>query len=214
MTPDLPDVEVLVAGATAAHRRLWDTVAPITDEVARQPSLLPGWSVGHVLSHIARNADSHIRVLEGAQAGEQRHQYPGGSEQRADDIEAGSSRSAAELVVDVRDSIDRLEATWAAMTPETWKGTGFRSGGGLWTAPHTVFSRWREVEIHHADLGLAYGPDDWDEDYVAVELARQLSVLPQRLDRGGRRDLLAWIVGRADQPGLDLQAGEPSTFNV
>jgi len=34
-----------------------------TDADVRAPSLLPGWTRGHVLSHIARNADGITRTL-------------------------------------------------------------------------------------------------------------------------------------------------------
>jgi maleylpyruvate isomerase len=33
------------------------TAAALTDGQAREASLLPGWSRGHVLTHLARNAD-------------------------------------------------------------------------------------------------------------------------------------------------------------
>ena len=36
---------------------------------APAPSRLPGWTVGHVLTHLARNADSMVRVLGAAEAG-------------------------------------------------------------------------------------------------------------------------------------------------
>ncbi len=44
----------------------------------RGPSLLPEWSDGHVLTHLARNADSVVRRMEGAARGELVDQYPGG----------------------------------------------------------------------------------------------------------------------------------------
>ena len=59
------------------------------------PSLLPDWSVGHVLSHIARNADSMLRMLAGLP------QYWKGGESREADIELGAGRSWVELVADV-----------------------------------------------------------------------------------------------------------------
>ena len=67
----------------AAQATLLAAIADLTDEVARGPSRLPGWSVGHVLTHLARNADSVVWRLEGAALGELRDQYPGGLEQRA-----------------------------------------------------------------------------------------------------------------------------------
>ncbi|MET0910545.1 MAG: maleylpyruvate isomerase N-terminal domain-containing protein, partial [Ilumatobacteraceae bacterium] len=45
---------------------------------AELPSLLPGWTRGHVLTHIARNADSFVRLLEAAGRGEVVTQYAGG----------------------------------------------------------------------------------------------------------------------------------------
>jgi maleylpyruvate isomerase len=190
------------------------TVDGLTDDAVRQPSLLPGWTVGHVLTHIARNADSHVRLLEGALAGEQRTQYPGGSEQRARDIEAGSDRAAAELVVDVHQTGERLEATWAAMTAQAWSGGGLFDDGSLWPAPLIVFHRWREVEVHHADLGLGYNPSDWPADYVAIELPRQLATLPDRLDLVRQRRLTAWLLGREPHPPPGPPDTGPAVFRA
>ena len=50
-----PDLERDLAGARSAHARLLVTIASLTDSQARQPSLLPDWSVGHVLTHIAQD---------------------------------------------------------------------------------------------------------------------------------------------------------------
>jgi len=83
-------------------------LAGLTDGDARRPSLLPDWTIAHTLTHIARNADSHVLMLEAASGGEIGAQYPGGMEQRNADIEAGAGRSAAELVADVADSNSRL----------------------------------------------------------------------------------------------------------
>jgi maleylpyruvate isomerase len=210
----LPDVHVLVSGATAAHQRLAVTVEGLDDEVARRPSLLPDWTVGHVLSHIARNADSHVRMLEGALAGETRTQYPGGTDQRAADIETGSTRPANQLVADVRATCQRLEATWATMTDEAWNGGGIFPDGSPWPAPLIVFHRWREVEVHHADLGLGYGPDDWPDAYVAIELTRQLAALPDRVDATRRLRLTAWLLGREPQPSLGPLVSDGTVFRV
>ena len=42
------------------------------------PSLLPGWTRGHLLTHIAGNARSFLRQLEGAESGHPAQRYPGG----------------------------------------------------------------------------------------------------------------------------------------
>jgi maleylpyruvate isomerase len=48
-----------------ATGRLLATAAALTDAQAREPSLLPGWTRGHVLTHIARNADGMVNLPRG-----------------------------------------------------------------------------------------------------------------------------------------------------
>jgi maleylpyruvate isomerase len=198
---DRPADDEAIAGATAAHRALLRTVSGLTDEQARSACLLPGWTVGHLLTHIARNADSHARMLAAALDGEVVAQYAGGTEQRASDIAAGADRAAADLVADVDASAAALEAVWLRMTPTAWAGHGRNADGSSWPCVAMPFHRWREVEVHHVDLGLGYTAADWPDDYVRRELATGLRLLPDRLDEAGRRAALAWLLGRADFPG-------------
>ena len=53
----------------AATGQLLQTVAQFTDADVRAPSLLPTWSRGHVLTHLARNADGGRRLLLWARTG-------------------------------------------------------------------------------------------------------------------------------------------------
>ncbi len=79
------------------------------------------------------------------------------------------------------------------------------------------FRRWREVEIHHADLGLpGFTFDEWPADYVREELRRLGMVAASRTPMGvgatgglpgavlalpePRR--LAWLTGRLRSPDL------------
>ena len=58
MAGDLPrDLQRELDGVVAAHAALGQALDVLTDEQVRSPFLLPGWSVGHVLTHLARNAD-------------------------------------------------------------------------------------------------------------------------------------------------------------
>jgi hypothetical protein len=60
-----------------------------------------------------------------------------------------------------------------------------------------VFSRWREVVVHHGDLGL--GPVELPPALVTTWLERELPHLGERTDRAA---LLAWVIGRGDAPEL------------
>ncbi len=197
------ELAATIAACTAAHRRLQATVASVDDEVVRRPTLLPGWTVGHVLTHLARNAESHAGMLDAALDDRAVEQYPGGHEQRGRDIEAGAGRTAEELRADVNATMAALETAWARMTPRAWRGHGLVRGAE-WPCRWLPFHRWREVEIHHVDLGLGYTPLDWPEDYVARELPLALATVPERLAAGGRAQALAWLLGRAGQPSLQL----------
>ena len=202
-----------LAGAARAHRALEATIADLSDDQAREPSLLPGWSRGHVVTHIARNADSFTRMVCGAQRGEVLEQYPGGPQQRAGDIEAGSGRSAAELIADVRRSNEELEAAWEATDAASWQRQGIATVGPV-TLDDLPFRRWREAGVHHADLGLDYRWGDLPTDYVRLELDRMTMMWNSRLPMGmtglpaaalavSDHHRLAWLMGRADIDGLE-----------
>jgi hypothetical protein len=60
-----------------------------------------------------------------------------------------------------------------------------------------VLSRWREVVVHHGDLGL--GPVPLPPALVEVWLPRELPGLAARSDPA---ELLAWVIGRGDPPVL------------
>lgn len=179
---------------------------------AATPSVLPGWTQGHVLTHIARNADSFIGMLTAAERGESLAQYPGGWEQRNGDIEAGAARPWGELVEDVRSSAATLEAAFADHT--RWDVAGVALNGGRFPVEEIPFRRWREVLIHHTDLGdPGFASQDWPVDYVREELGRQTMAWNARQPMGatglpaaalGAPELarLLWLLGRTELDGL------------
>jgi maleylpyruvate isomerase len=205
--------ERALAGVLAAHRTLAARLEGLTDEQTRQPSLLPGWTVGHVLTHIARNADGLRNMLEGAMRGETAAMYPGGLEQRGTDIEAGATRPAAHLVADVVAANERLEAAFAAMTDDAWAGSGIAAFGPV--AMRDVPTRRRtEVEAHLADAGLGYSWRDWPTEFVRVEIQRLTMLWNSRQPMGltglppaalavDEHQRAAWLLGRADIDGLE-----------
>jgi maleylpyruvate isomerase len=184
----------------AAHARLDARAEHITDEQARSPSRLPGWTVAHVLTHLARNADGHVRRLEGALRGEDVPRYPGGPAQRDSEIEDGARRPATSIAADLAAASGRLELAWDRSAAAGWPHPEFRSGDH-WPASASPVRRLREAEVHHVDLGLGYEPSDWPEDYVAWELPVLLATVPDRVHRtGDARDLVAWLSGRRPAP--------------
>jgi maleylpyruvate isomerase len=201
-----------IAAATAAHVRLLTDLDGLTDVEAWQPSLLPRWTVGHVLTHIARNADGLARMMRAAERGEVGDQYVGGVISRAADIDAGADRPAIALVEDVRMSTFHLEQSWDELTDIGWAGTGQTVRGEM---PITAlpFRRLTEVEVHHADLGLGYTAEDWPDAFVRPELARLTGIWKSRQPMGLTelpRDALAltpnqrlaWLMGRRDIDGV------------
>ena len=187
-----------VDGYVAAQRALNAALEDLGDEQARAPSLLEGRSVGHVLTHVARNADSVVWRLEGAARGEVRDQYPGGLEQRRAEIEAGAGRPASELVADVARNSTAVEEVMAALSPAAWDAPSRTARGVVEPSRDAVFSRWREVVVHHGDLGL--GPVRWPLALVAAWLPRELPRLARRADPAR---LMAWVVRRGPAPDLE-----------
>jgi maleylpyruvate isomerase len=189
-----------IDGCRRAHVALLADLEGLTDDQARQPSRLPGWSVGHLLTHLARNADSVVRRLEGAIRGEVLTQYAGGIEGRAADIESGADRSAAELVADVGASATAVDELITALPLEAWDAHSLTSRGIEENSRAVVFSRWREVAVHHGDLGLNDAAVPLPSDLVADWLPMELSRLPDRCDPGA---LLAWVIGRGPAPDVE-----------
>jgi maleylpyruvate isomerase len=205
-----PDLERL----HHSHARLNQAITGLTDADARRPSLLPGWSVGHVLAHLARNAESVVRRLEGAVRGEVVDQYPGGPAGRAQEIEAGAHASAAELLADVATTSRAVELAAAHLSAvdsgaadpaavgsagQLWDRLGRSVDGVLSPVSGLLRSRRKETEIHHVDLGLGYTPADWPADFVEEHLALEL---PELATRAAPAALLAWLTGRAPAPEL------------
>lgn len=164
----------------AAQHRVLLLLELLDGESARAPSLLPGWSRGHLITHLARNADAQRGMLEGTLRGEVVQMYPGGAEQRQRDIDGGANRSVDELIADYRTSADRLERTWDLMDPVSW-ARSVHARSGIKPATSTIRVRWQELELHSVDLGLDRSAKDIDPRLIAVLLPDLMVGLPPRL---------------------------------
>ena len=220
----------------AATDRLLATATALSDAQAREPSLLPGWSRGHVLTHIARNADGMVNLLRWARTGTQTPMYAS-AESRAADIEAGAGRPAADLAVDVRESAAGLAVEAASMPDDAWTAQVRALNGPPFPALGVLERRLSEVEIHHVDVAAGYSPGDWPGDFLSEALPRVAGSFAGRDDvppclawaegakhpfrlgpeqaspptviiHGQPADLLAWLLGRGDGARLTLVHGD------
>jgi maleylpyruvate isomerase len=199
----------------AGHQRLAELVDGLSEEQAREPSALPGWSRAHVLTHLGGLARAFTRQTRYALAGQLVEVYDGGRAGRDAAIDAGARRAAADLVADVVASDAELDRAWAALHPHQWAlPCRYRDG----TLQQALLCRWREVEVHTADLGLGVTPADWDPtlcahllDFLAPRTPSgvRLTLEPDDHDKtwtsgagtpltvhGHLRDLTAWMAGR------------------
>jgi maleylpyruvate isomerase len=229
------DISMSLASLAEATDRLLVTTGSLTDRQAREPSLLPGWARGHVLSHIARNADGLGNLLRWAHTGTQMPMYAS-AQARDADIEAGAGRCAAELAADVRDSAAEFAERAAGLPAEAWTVPVRALRGGSFPAYGILERRLSEVEIHHVDLGAGYTAGDWPEDFVTDYLPRVADSFSGRPDtpacvispdgsareyrigpaepgatpviiRGPARGLLAWLLGRDSGAALRVGLG-------
>jgi maleylpyruvate isomerase len=216
------DPLVLMTDVDQATERLIRTAEALDDGAVSAPSALPGWSVGHVLTHVARNADAYTNLLTWARTGVETPAYASPTA-RADGIDAGADRPIAEQVADLRAAHERFADAAAAMPAEAW--TFFLAPTGA-SAAAVPWARLREVEVHHVDLGRGYTPEDWT-DAFALRLLREivtgctdetfsLVLRPHGVDHalrigtaadaptvgGPTRSIAAWLAGRGD--GADL----------
>ena len=163
------------------------------------PSRLSGWTVGRLLSHIARNADSVTRRLDASARGERIDQYVGGAAARAAEIEHGAHRTYEDLCADVESSSAVLLAAARVMPEGAWT-FATTAVSGIDQAAHVVLRRRvREVVLHHSDLNIGFEPDQWPSEVVNELLLEGLPMLSSRTEPSA---LAGWLTGRASAPEL------------
>jgi len=166
----------------AATQRLIDEARIITEPDLRAPSLLPGWSRAHVLAHLARGADAMRNLLIGARAGQDRPAYAS-SKAREADIDRSAAARAKELVEDLADSAMALRTVARRLPDEAWRYPLHVLDSARFPASQLLTRRLAEVELHHCDLGIGYGHDQWSAFYAAMELDEPMR--SQRAERLG-----------------------------
>jgi len=172
----MDDVRETLAEIDASSERLVKTVAGLSDDDLRGPSRLPGWTRGHVVAHLARNADSLWNLLEWARTGAENPQYVS-AEVRDAGIERNSGRPAEELRAELRIAIDRLALQARTLPEPAWQAMLTARSGWPHPAWYVLNRRWRELEAHHVDLDAGHSSADWTPAYVRWELTDTLTAL-------------------------------------
>lgn len=219
-------LEMLETGADNLARSL----TGLDDTQVAAPSALPGWTRGHVLAHVARNADALVNLLTWARTGVETPMYPS-RQVRDEHIERDAGRSADDHRADIEESQRRFMAAAGDLGDADW-GATIRWGrdAAETTADLVPWLRIVEVEVHHVDLDLGYTPAHWTPDFVRRQLAR--TVEDRRADdtpaltvratdtgaehhlgggtvvAGPQAALLAWLLGRSDGAGLSVESGD------
>jgi maleylpyruvate isomerase len=165
-----PDPDRDAAELRQATERLIDSVAAMPPASVAEPSLLPGWSRGHVLAHLSRNADSLVNLLTWARTGEETAQYAS-SDSRNREIEDGAGRPLTEHLDDLRLSADRLALAIEGIPPQKWAAQVVMRSGRVIAAAEIPYVRLMEVYFHHVDLGLDFTCAHLPEDFATRELA-------------------------------------------
>ncbi|MBU2665799.1 maleylpyruvate isomerase family mycothiol-dependent enzyme [Actinoplanes bogorensis] len=216
------DPLVMLTDVDAATDDLLRTAADLDPTAVGNPSRLPGWTVGHVLTHVARNADALTNLLTWARTGVETPPYAS-AEAREAGIQEGAGRPLREQLEDIRAAHERFADAGAAMPAGAWAFMLPWLGQSAAAVPWT---RLREVTVHHADLGLAYTPADWS-DAFALRLLREIvagadaawpsmRLRPFGIEHaltigdhpdppvvgGPTKSIAAWLTGRGD--GTDL----------
>ncbi|MEV4630876.1 maleylpyruvate isomerase family mycothiol-dependent enzyme [Micromonospora sp. NPDC049523] len=227
------DPLVLIAEVDRATERLLRTAGTLDRSTLAEPSRLPGWSRGHVLTHLARSADALVNLLTGARTGQHVPAYASVAARDAD-IAAGAGRELDAHLDDLRGGAKRFAEACAAMPPQAWTAV-VRSHRGDRVAAMLVWTRLRELEVHHVDLDAGYDPVDWPEGFAqrllheaAGDLATRddvpaLALRPTDAGRtltigpagagptvAGPVHLLAgWLIGRSAGAGLTVTPNGP-----
>ena len=195
----LSDNLVLLAHETGLLMR---TAEAQDDESIRAASLCEGWTRGHVLSHLARNADGLGNLVSWAVTGTPVAMYESAQAREAD-IAAGSTRGAQEIIADLSESAARFAsaATGLAGAPEHAEvemRAGRRVLGG-----QLPTLRLLEVVFHHVDLDAGYTFADADPGFVrrainnAVERMKASGKAPAVSLHGDGGD--TWSIGTGTQ---------------
>lgn len=200
--------DAFAARLKLVHRATQSTVQTVdglTDTQWREPSVLPGWSRAHVVAHLTNHGLGVARALQGLRDG-----HPVAIYDSNDARDRGIDRLAARRPDEIRQAfLSSVTRVYDALhhAADTPAATVERTpGSGRIPVTEVLDTRWREVEIHHADLDAGYSQRDWSPEFVSYFLPLVSHDREPELDlsavSGEPADLAWWLAGRGAGEGL------------
>ena len=217
-----------VASAESLVARFIENLS--NDDVAAD-SLLPNWSRGHVITHLANNARGLSNLIDWALTGVQKDMYVS-VEQRGIDIEDGAKRPGNEIVADFLEQANIFANNLDRLIAGPLLSDEVVLGNGMHVHPHEITTlRERELLVHLVDLGLDYKANDWSFDF-SIKTLKSVSAGKRKervnfrlliagdhtwtMDQNGMTDifgtpqsLAAWLMGREPDDKLVTSDGSP-----
>ncbi|KDN73104.1 hypothetical protein DF19_06120 [Streptomyces olindensis] len=210
------------------HEYFLSCLKQVDDARLEGPSLLPGWTGKHLLSHVGHNARALARLAHWAATGEPTPMYPDASA-RAEEIELGATWPAVQLRDFVVEEQNGLVSALGNITESGWQAPVVTAQGRTVPAGTIPWLRSREVWIHACDLpsggNFADFPDDFTEALIDDVLTRRRTAQHLELDvritdrgmstgygadicvQGSATDLARWLTRGHASPNLRTATG-------
>lgn len=202
------------------------TVASLSEDELRAPSLCEGWSRAHVVAHLASNGRALVRLVDWAVSGEEQQLYAS-REARDREIDELATLPREELVTRLREADEYFAVQSERLSGELAVESVDLHGKEI-PVTSIVALRIAEVVVHHHDLDTAWTLEEADPDSLlnAVEAAVRtmrakdapgMTLVTEERDEwvvgdgslrveSDREGLLAWL---ARGEGENVEAGGP-----
>ncbi|MFD4643569.1 maleylpyruvate isomerase family mycothiol-dependent enzyme [Lentzea sp. NPDC058436] len=192
---------------------LYEVVEELDEAAVRGRTLLPGWTRGHVITHLARNADALVNLLTWARTGVEHQAYASRADRDAD-IEEGSHRLLQVIKADLDSACQRFDAACREFPAHSWRSEVTGPKGQTILASAVPFLRLREIWIHLIDLDAGVGFGDLPADFAEEFLDDAVKQFEGRVDPFGIEvtlpggDQRSWVVsGPASRSSVSGSAG-------
>jgi maleylpyruvate isomerase len=224
-----------LAWLRAGTDRLLSVVDGMPDGEFARPSLLPSWTRGTLIAHLALNAGALGNLVAWARTGVESPMYAS-TEQRAADIARLGAAPASVVRAEFLAGATRLTEDLATLPDACWAAPVRTARGRPIPASEIPWMRNREVWVHAVDLDAGLGFGDVPPDVLAALLddaAALMSARPEARPVAARSpdgrewhfgpagvppettvtadlpDLCAWALGRREAPGAKIEPTWP-----